>query len=668
VSAPPDDTQSESAAPARPKGVRPALREARRLARRGAIVTGNVAVIAVVLAMIALPVASIIGRRFFGQAILGSAVLVQHLTLWVGFLGALLATRFGEHLHLSTLEMLPAGWPRRAAVVFTRSVSAAVCALLAYASAKLVRAETEGSRFLAGGIPFWWSMVVMPVACGAMALVFAWRTDKGTPRRWRWTQRGVALGLAALVLVLGEAMVPDPAGWPLAALGGLGKAFSGAAGALSAVLGRAATPGVLLWPMGLAVALAFLLGSPVFVTMAGLAMILFLRDATPVAAVPTQTFTLVSSPTLAAVPLLTVAGYVLAEGGAARRLVRAYKGLFGWMPGGVAVMVAFTCAVFTTFTGASGVTILALGGLVLPMLVEDRYPEGFSVGLVTAAGSLGLLFPPSLPVILYAVVAQTPIDHLFIGGFIPGMIMLLLVAAYGVLVGVKARAPREPFRPREALRSLWDAKWDLGLPALVVLSVASGWATIVESAAIAAAYSLVVEVAVFKELRPLDDLPRVLLHAATLVGSVLILLGVALGLTSWFVDAEIPGRLVEWMTIHVRSPALFLLALNVVLLFLGSVLEIYSAIVVLAPLVAPLGQAYGIEPVHLGVVFLANLELGFLFPPMGLNLFLSASRFEKPLPYVYKRALPFLVIMAVGVLLITYLPAITTGVVTLVKG
>ncbi len=682
MSAPPDDTKSESAAPGPPplppappeppavaqSGLLPALREARRLARRGAILTGNVTVIAVVLAMIALPVASTIGRRFLGQSVPGSAVLVQHLTLWVGFLGALLATRFGEHLHLSTLDVVPSGWPRRAALVFTRSVSAAVCALLAYASAKLVRAEMEGSRFLAGGIPFWWSMVVMPVACGSMALVFAWRADRGTPRKWRWGQRAVALGLAALVLLLGEAMVPDPAGWPLAQLGALGKSISGAAGGLSAALGRAATPGVLVWPMGLAVVLAFLLGSPVFVAMAGLAMILFVRDGTPIAAVPTQTFTLVSSPTLAAVPLLTVAGYVLAEGGAARRLVRAYKGLFGWMPGGVAVMVAFVCAVFTTFTGASGVTILALGGLVLPMLVEDRYPEGFSVGLVTAAGSLGLLFPPSLPVILYAVVAQTPIDHLFIGGFIPGMIMILLVAAYGVFVGVKARAPREPFRPREALRSLWEAKWDLGLPTLVVLAVASGWATIVEAAAIAAAYSLVVEMAVFKELKPLDDLPRVLLHAATLVGSVLILLGVALGLTSWFVDAEIPSRLVEWMTTHVRSPALFLLALNVVLLFLGSVLEIYSAIVVLAPLVAPLGHAYGIDPVHLGVVFLANLELGFLFPPMGLNLFLAASRFQKPLPYVYKRALPFLVIMAVGVLLITYLPAITTGVVTLVKG
>ena len=345
------------------------------------------------------------------------------------------------------------------------------------------------------------------------------------------------------------------------------------------------------------------------------------------------------------------------------RLVRISNAWFGWMPGGVAVMATFVCAVFTTFTGASGVTILALGGLLLPALLEDGYPEDFSVGLVTGAGSLGLLFPPSLPVILYGVVAQAPIDHLFIGGLLPGLLMIVLVAAYGVWVGVRNAAPRQPFHPREAIAALWDAKWDLGLPTLVVVAVGTGFATIVEAAALAAAYSLVVELLVFRSIHPLRDLPRVLVHASTLVGSVVILLGTALGLTSWFVDAELPTRLVEWMTAHVHSPALFLLMLNAVLLVLGSVLEIYSAIVVLAPLVAPLGAAYGIEPIHLGVVFLANLELGFLFPPMGLNLFLSASRFGKPLPWLYRKAFPFLLIMSAGVLAITYLPAITTGVV-----
>ena len=332
------------------------------------------------------------------------------------------------------------------------------------------------------------------------------------------------------------------------------------------------------------------------------------------------------------------------------------------------MVAAFVCAIFTTFTGASGVTILALGGIILPALVREGYPEGFSLGLVTASGSLGLLFPPSLPVILYGVVAGVAIDHLYLGGLVPGLLMIILVASYGVLVGVRSKAPRPRFDARDALKAAWGAKWDLGLPVLVIVSVASGFATIVESAALGSAYAIIVEVAVHRDVHPIRDLPRVLVHASTLVGSVVILLGVALGMTSYFVDAEIPAMLLAWAQMHIHTQWEFLLALNLMLLVLGSVLEIYSAIVVLAPLVAPLGVAFGVEPVHMGVVFLANLELGFLFPPMGLNLFLSASRFGKPLPLLYRKALPFLLIMSLGVLLITYVPAITTGVVYLVKG
>jgi C4-dicarboxylate transporter DctM subunit len=592
------------------------------------LVGGSVGVL--LLAMVAIPAGETLSRRFLGRGLSGSAVLVQHLTLWVGFLGALLATIAERHLALSTGEVIPAGAPRRAARMVSRLVSTAVCALLAYASVKLVIADHDSGRTLPFGIPFWWSELVMPAGSALMALRFAWRSGRGPQP---WPDRALAIAAAGAAFAIGG-LAPSP--W--------------------------IAQGLLL-----VVAVAFLVGAPVFVAMAGVAMALFWRDGTPIAAVPTNTFGLVTSSTLPAIPLLTVAGYVLAEGGAARRLVRAYKGLFGWMPGGVAVMAVFVCAIFTTFTGASGVTILALGGLILPTLVEEGYPEGFSLGLVTAAGSLGLLFPPSLPVILYGVVAQVPIDHLFIGGLVPGLLMIVLVAAYGIAVGVRAKAPRQALHAREAAAALWEAKWDLGLPTLVIVVIVTGYATIVEASALGVAYALLVEMAVFRELH-LRELPRVLAHAATLVGAVVILLGVALGLTNWLVDAEIPTQLVAWMTAHVKSPALFLLALNVALLVLGSVLEIYSAIIVLAPLVAPLGVAYGIEPIHLGVVFLANLELGFLFPPMGLNLFLSASRFQKPLPYLYRRALPFLVIMAVGVLLITYLPAITTGVVQLVKG
>jgi len=585
------------------------------------------------LAMVLLPAASALSRRLAGQELPGSSVLAQHITLWVGFLGALLATASGHHLALSTLDFFPRGLPRTVARLFGLTVSAAACALLAWASLLLVEAEWEGFGVVAFGIRVAWSQLVMPLGFAVMALRFAWCAgDEGEGAK-RWGLRAGVLALAVSAFLLGLA-TPGP-------------------GLL----------GVLL----LAIALAFLLGAPVFVVMGGVAMVLFFGEAGPqaIAAVPTATFNLVSSATLPAIPLLTVAGYVLAEGDGPKRLVRAYKGLFGWMPGGVAVMATFVCAIFTTFTGASGVTILALGGILLPSLLREKYPEDFSVGLVTASGSLGLLFPPSLPVILYAVVAQAPIEHLFIGGLLPGLLMIALVAGYGVVVGVRCGAPRPSFRVKEALHALWEAKWDLGLPTLVVVSVAGGFATIVEAAALAAAYAIVVELAIFRSIHPLRDLKRVLVHSASLVGSVLILLGTALGLTSWFVDAEIPTRLVDWMTTHVQSPALFLLLLNAVLLVLGSVLEMYSAIVVLAPLVAPLGEAYGIHPIHLGVVFLANLELGFLFPPMGLNLFLAASRFGKPLPWIYRKAFPFLLIMAAGVLAITYLPVLTTGVLSL---
>ncbi len=582
------------------------------------------------LVMVALPVVQAVARKVADTEIPSASVIVQHLTLWIGFLGALLAAGSGKHLALSTVEAIPKGWPRRVASLFTRVTSAAVCALLAYASWKVVEADAGSGRTVVGTFPVSWSEAIMPFAFSVMALRFAWRVGK-EPQSW--IDRGVALAAIGLAFALG-AMAPSS---------------------------------VVVTVLLVFVGISFLSGAPVFVIMGAAAMILFWRDATPIAAVPAETFRLVSSATLPAIPLLTIAGYVLAEGGAAKRLVRAYKGFFGWMPGGVAIMATVVCAVFTTFTGGSGVTILALGGLLVPMLKEEGYPEGFSHGLVTASGSLGLLFPPSLPVILYSVVASVPVAHLYLGGLVPGVLMMAMVAAYGVFMGVRHKIARQQFKPKEAGKGLWDAKWDLGLPILVIATVGSGFGTIVEASALGCAYALVVEVVIFRTIRPVKDLPRVLVTASTLVGAVVILLGVAMGLSSWLVDAEIPTALLEWTTTHVKSPWVFLLALNVGLLIFGSVLEIYAAIVVLAPLVAPIGVAYGIDPVHLGVIFLANLELGFLFPPMGLNLFLASTRFQKPLPYLYARTLPFLIILAVGVLLITYLDVMTTGMVSLAK-
>jgi tripartite ATP-independent transporter DctM subunit len=601
------------------------------------------ALVAIVLAMVLLPTAEAVWRRLTGSGVPGAAVYTQHLTLWVGFLGAMLATATGHHLALSTVDLLPPRF-RDLARAFGSAVTTLVCAVLAYASLDMLLADRSRVDTLAGGVSEWWFEIIMPVGFTIMAL-------RGVRMAPNLRARIVCAVLAFLVLPFAVSRI----------VGGFLPAPDG-----PTLLGG--HPGMLAWPGSLLLFASFLLGAPVFVVMAGFALLLFFLAGTPVASVPAETFRLVISPTLPAIPLLTVAGYVLAEGGASKRLVRAAQSVFGWMPGGLAVVAAFVCALFTTFTGASGVTILALGGIILPALVREGYPEGFSLGLVTASGSLGLLFPPSLPVILYGVVAGVAIDHLYLGGLVPGLLMIILVASYGVLVGVRSKAPRPRFDAREALKAAWGAKWDLGLPVLVIVSVASGFATIVESAALGSAYAIIVEVAVHRDVHPIRDLPRVLVHASTLVGSVVILLGVALGMTSYFVDAEIPAMLLAWAQMHIHTQWEFLLALNLMLLVLGSVLEIYSAIVVLAPLVAPLGVAFGVEPVHMGVVFLANLELGFLFPPMGLNLFLSASRFGKPLPLLYRKALPFLLIMSLGVLLITYVPAITTGVVYLVKG
>jgi tripartite ATP-independent transporter DctM subunit len=464
----------------------------------------------------------------------------------------------------------------------------------------------------------------------------------------------IALGLIALRLALGAS---DR--WPgrIAAFAAIGLAF---------VIGRIPGAPHALWlPLLAVILLAALVGAPVFVAMGGVALVLFFKDGVPVSAVTAEIYRLMVSPTLPAIPLLTACGYVMAESNASQRLVRFFRSLFGWMPGGVAVLVAAVCALFTTFTGGSGITIMALGGLLYPILLEDGYSEGFSLGLVTASGSLGLLFPPSLPVILYGIVANVPADSLYLAGLVPGTLLVLIVALYGIRVGRKVASRKQPFSWTEVVKATWGAKWELSIPAVVIVLFMSGLATMVEAAAIAFAYAVVVECFVTRDIHPVRGLPGVLVKAGVLCGSVLILLASALGLTSWLVDAQIPDALLNGVRTHIHSPHVFLLALNVVLLVLGSVLEIYSAIVILAPLVAPIGAAFGIDPVHLGIVFLANLELGFLFPPVGLNLFLSSSRFKKPLPELYRHVVPFLLILGTGVLLITYLPQMTVGILRL---
>jgi tripartite ATP-independent transporter DctM subunit len=574
-----------------------------------------------------LPLADTLGRPF-GVFVPAGASYLQQLVLWLAFLGGLVATREQRHLSLSTAELFGHGRVRRVGRVLAAAVSAATVGILTYAAIGLVLANREEGRTLMGGVPVWALELVMPASLALMTLRFAWGASRG------WTGRGIALAAVPVAFALG--LVPD----------------------------RLTTAG---WPVAIVILSALVLGTPVFVAMASLALFFFFRDGLPVTAVTAEVYRLISSPTLPAIPLLTACGYVLAESQASLRLLRFFRSLLGFMPGGLAVIVIAVCALFTTFTGGSGITVIAIGGLVLPMLVKDGYPEGFSLGLVTAAGSLGLLFPPSLPVILYSVVAGTrdqnvPADLLYLAGTLPGILMIVMVAAYAVRRGHALGIPRQSFSAAEVGRATWEAKWELSLPVLVVGLFMTGRTSMAETAALAFVYAVVVECFVTRDLHPFRTLPTALVKSSVLAGSVLILLSAAMGITSYVVDAQIPDTLVTWVRTHIESRWVFLLALNGLLIVVGCLVDIFSAIVVLAPLLVPMAAAFDVHPIQLGVIFLANLELGYLTPPVGLNLYLAASRFDKPLTTVVRTVLPFLLIMAVAVLLITYVPQMSIGV------
>lgn len=406
-----------------------------------------------------------------------------------------------------------------------------------------------------------------------------------------------------------------------------------------------------------------LLGLPIFAVIGGLAALLFWFEYTPVSAVPLAAYQLSGQPLLPAIPLFTLGGYILAEGGASKRLVRVFSALVGWMPGGLAVTTTLAFAFFTSFTGASGVTILSLGGLLLPVLTQAHYTRRFSLGLLTASGSIGLLFPPSLAVILYAVYSRTPINELFLGGFLPGLLLVGLVALWGVRHGRFAERTRQPFDAVEAWRSVNAAKWELLLPVVVIGGIFGGIVTLVEAAAVTVLYAFVVECLVYRDLSIKTQLMGVGADCATLVGGVLLILAVALGFTNYLIDAQVPDLALEWVQEHIESKFVFLLVLNLLLLVVGCMMDIFSAILVVVPLIAPMGAAFGVDPVHLGIIFLANLELGYLTPPVGMNLFLASYRFDEPLTRIYRSVLPFLLILLIGVLLITYVPALSLALV-----
>ena len=411
--------------------------------------------------------------------------------------------------------------------------------------------------------------------------------------------------------------------------------------------------------LSIALLLVAILGAPLFAVIAASAMLGYHQQGIDLMAVAIEFLSIAEMPFLSAIPLFTFAGYLLSESNAPRRLVRLTNALLGWMPGGLALVALTACALFTAFTGASGVTIIALGAILYPALQQDGYPDDFNLGLVTSAGSLGLLFAPSLPLILYGVIAEVPIDGLFRAGVLPGLLMLIMLSGWSLWVNRHNRKPVGDFSVREVGAALRESIWELPLPIVVLGGIYSGFFAVSEAAAVTALYVLVVEVAILREIR-LPELPRIMRESMLLVGGILIILGVSLASTNYMIDAGVPQQLLSVVAEMVTSPASFLALLLIFLLILGCVLDIFSAIVLVVPLILPIATQYGINEFHLGIVFLAAMQLGYLTPPVGLNLFIASYRFDQPIMKVYSATFPFLVILFLSVIVITYWPQLST--------
>jgi len=570
-----------------------------------------------------LPVFETISRLFGSSGVPASPVLVQHLTLWIGFVGAVLAARQNKLLALTTEPIFQIDDTFIFGRWLAKNISFLVIISLMWGSWNLVLVEFQFPMNIAPNIPRWFVQIIMPLGFGLMAIQIFFNSFKER------LLKSVMIILAFMWIFI---------------------AFSDSfnENTFLLIIGCAA------------LLLSLYYGAPIFVGLGGLAGLLFWSNYTPISAIPAEAYRIVVSPSLPTIPLFTLAGYILAESNASHRLVHIFRSLFGWIPGGTPIVIVFLCGFFTALTGGSGVTILALGGLLYPLLRKEGYNDLFSLGLITVAGSLGLLFPPSLPAIIFGVTAGVSIKEIFIAGLIPGIILVVAIAGWSMYQEKHQRKSSDKIDKRSLIDAIWIAKWEILIPVLVLLGVFGGFTTLVETAALMVFYTFVIEVFVYKDVQ-LSEFPRIVLDCATLIGGVLIILGVAMGLTSYLVDAQIPTLLLSWVQDTISSKYIFLLMLNVFLLVVGCLMDIFSAIIVIVPLIMPLGYHFGIDPVHLAVIFIANLELGFLTPPVGINLFLSAYRFDRDMPTIYKATLPFFIVRFIVVLFITYVPIISLG-------
>ncbi|MFB3886170.1 MAG: TRAP transporter large permease [Thermodesulfobacteriota bacterium] len=401
--------------------------------------------------------------------------------------------------------------------------------------------------------------------------------------------------------------------------------------------------------------LLMLLGAPLFAVFSGLTLFLLFFGQIDSSAMIIEMHRIATTPIFVAIPLFTFAGYLLSESKAPRRLIGLTNAIFGWLPGGLSIIALTTCAAFTALTGATGLTIIALGGILYPALIQGKYPEKFSLGLVTNSGTLGLLFPPSLPIIIYAIVSRLQVNQLFLAGILPGILMLVLLSIISIRKAVASGVPRIRFDGTQMLKAIRETAWELPLPIVVLGGIYSGYFAISEAATITVVYIFLVEVVIYRDIR-WRELPQVIRKSMVLVGGILIILGSALGFTNYLIDAEVPGRLFHFFKVYIDSPLVFLVVLNIFLLIVGCLMDIFSALIVVVPLITPIAAAYGIHPVHLGIIFLTNLQIGASTPPVGMNLFISSLRFEKPVLTIISASVPFIAILLFTLLIVTYVP------------
>ena len=574
-------------------------------------------------AMSILPVIETIARLFGTNIIPASQAIVQHCTLWIGFLGAVLAARRNKLLALTREPIFNQEGSLHLGRWIAKSMSFLIIISLAWGSFYLLKIEYKFPFEIAPNIPRWAAMVIMPVGFTLMAVQIYFKSYKQHIHRVTLIISGVFFAIISVTETVQEAV---PAVWI-----GLGL-----------------------------ILIALIYGAPIFTGLGGAAVLLFWSDFTSISAIPAEAYRIVVAPTLPTIPLFTLAGYLLAESNASTRLVNVFRSLFGWIPGGTPVIVVLLCGFFTALTGGSGVTILALGGLLLPLLVKEGYSKTFALGLITVSGSIGLLFPPSLPAIIYGVRAGISVKNVFIAGLMPGTLLIVMISTWAFIQSRHQKVKIHVFDPKKALKVCLETSWELVIPVLILLGVFAGYTNLVETAAIIVLYIFIIEFFVYKDIT-LNQLPSIIIDCATLIGGVLIIIGIAMGLTSYLVDAQIPMQLLAWVKAAISSKYFFLLMLNIFLLVAGCLMDIFSAIIVIVPLIKPLGAHFGVEPFHLAIIFIANMELGFLTPPVGMNLFLAAYRFNEDMPKIYRSIFPFFIVKLVAVALITYIPILTLG-------